>query len=210
MKFRIFLLAFSNLLVLPSCSPFADLQTARMTGKGQAEITPFATARVNVEDDYAGADPQVGSHLSYGLSDKFDARLSVRASVSGVWIQAGPKFSLWENRLAAYIPVGKLFLWDTEMQREMFDLTEFQPTLLYTHPLVKNKLEWNASAKWIQKFATRESGHLNAYAFNTSLAFGRDLRRRIFILEYGTKRYSLADFEDSYSHQLSFGIVFKL
>lgn len=210
MKKQISIVALLALVAMQSCSPFSDLHTARMTGKGAHEITPLVSSRVQIDEGELSPDPILGMHYSYGAYDQVDVRFSVRASSAGIWIHGGPKFSLWQNRLALYIPIGSVIPYYLDTERVTFGMAELQPTLLYSHPLVQNKLEWNASAKWIERLAISQSTDIDSYAFNTSLSFSSDLRKKAFILEFGTLRYANSEFRESYAYQLSLGMIYKL
>lgn len=196
------------LFLMSSCSPFSDLQTARTAGEGKLELTPFISGRANTSEEESIVDPVLGAHLAYGLAPKTDIRLSMRATVLGMYIHAGPKFGLWENRLSVYVPVGTLLTWGDNFDGNFAAaLAEIQPTLLYTQPLIKDQLEWNFSSKWIQRFGQVPLG---SYAFNTSLSFGKNLRKRAFIVEYGTMGFADGELRNSTVNQFSFGIVFKM
>jgi hypothetical protein len=198
-----------GLALLASCSPFSDLQTSRMTGKGEFEVTPFLTTQsVTLDEEYTGIPfgGAVGTHLSYGLTEMIDLRLSIRATPFGIFTHIGPKFRLIENRLAFFIPAGTLASWDAEYYQKVSDFSwELQPTLLFSQPVIKDKLEWNLSGKYIHKFNQPEG----AFAVNTSFSFGKNMDRRTYILEYGIMNSSIEGIRMN-SKQISFGVIFKI
>lgn len=144
--------------ICSSCAPvFSDLQSAKLAGKGNIEATPNFTSTGFSED---GESDHIQNHyglqLGYGISDWLDIRVryeyvgindellmgeSFPVNVLGI----GPKFSLIQNRVAAYIPVG--FAFGKEIDKEDIEI-EVQPTLLFTIP-VGEKIEINPSVKGI-------------------------------------------------------------
>jgi len=178
-------ICFSALLMQSCSSSFSELQGARMVGKGNTEVTPYYTTVSGVaEGDHGGVQNQIGLNTAIGLSDKTDLRLRVE----NIWLKddeftngfvvvgVGPKFSLIENIMAAYLPVGRALGENTS------DSWEFQPTMLLTLPAIKNILDINLTPKYI--FTVCEECD-DFVAVNLGLALSKDLSKWAFRAEYG-------------------------
>ncbi len=148
-----YLLAGIALLLSTSCtSSFSELQGARLVGEGKMELTPYyTTVSATSDGDTEGLQNQVGLNGAIGLGPKFDLRLRVEniwAKETGfgdgyIIVGAGPKLSLIENVLSAYLPVGRALGEGTS------ESWEVQPTLLLTWPAVEEKLDINLTPKYI-------------------------------------------------------------
>lgn len=111
------ILALALPLLLTSCNPtLFDLQSAKMLGAGQLELSAYT----------------VGVNLGIGLTDKFDLNASVTNDgditdhLKLNVLTLAPKFSLYDNKAALYIPISRI---------SAEDITFFQPTLLFTNSL---------------------------------------------------------------------------
>ncbi len=159
-----------------SCVPvFSDLQSARLVGKGQVELTPYYTNTGS--DSEAGGANHLGANFAIGLSQKVDLRGRVETN----WIEdqndfilgVGPKTSLIENRIAAFLPVGYGF------NSGVFQL---QPTMLFSLPFAKEKLEATLAPKYLISLC--EDCESN-FAANFGLGFSPDFDRWAVRAEYG-------------------------
>jgi len=180
MKTPIFLIIIIGVLVY-SCAPvFSDLQSAKLAGKGNLEVTPgFTTASFSGDGETSHIQDHYGFQVGYGLSRKLDLRArfenirlddnSGSANIFGI----GPKFSFLEDRIAGFVPIGFAFGGDVDG----IDEFEVQPTLLFTLP-VGNYIEINPSIKGIisSEFYM---------AFNLGLGLSTNLDRYVLRPEYG-------------------------
>lgn len=187
-----YLLSLAGLLTLftPSCAPvFSDLQSARMVGKGQHEITPgFSSVSFSEDGQSGGVQNELSFNYAYGLSDKVDLRFryfyvwakgegaSFGDNISAIGI--GPKISLVEDRVALFLPLGLPFGKGVEQSN-----LQFHPTLLLTQSLVPEKLDVTLGSKYIATFAEGAEGLV---AFNLGAAFSStNLKDWAIRLEYG-------------------------
>lgn len=171
----------SFLFLVYSCAPvFSDLQSAKLVGKGNFEATPnFTTASFTSEGETDHIQNHYGIQLGYGLFKRVDLRARYefigvaddgpKANIFGI----GPKVSIWEDRIAAYLPVGFAFGGDVDG----IDEIELQPTILFTIPAGKY-VEINPSAKGI-------IGDEFYIAFNLGLGLSTDIERYVIRPEYG-------------------------
>lgn len=172
--------------MMQSCvSSFSELQGARLVGEGNAEITPYyTTVSGGDQEDYGGVQNQIGLNMAVGLSSKMDLRMRVE----NIWLKdddfsngyavvgVGPKLSLVENIMSAYLPVGRALGENTS------DSWEIQPTLLLTLPAVENILDINLTPKYIFNLCEDCDDYL---AFNLGLAVSNNLSKWAFRAEYG-------------------------
>lgn len=169
-----------------SCLPvFSEMQSARLVGRGNAEITPYISAASIAEDgDSEGIQNEAGVMAALGVGEKMDLRIRYvnvweKGGAFGDGISAlsiGPKFSLMENRIAAYLPVGRA------LGNSTSDSWEFLPTMLFTVPVIENKLEVTLSPKYIFTFCEDCQDYV---ALNLGLAISSDLSRWAIRPEYG-------------------------
>ena len=155
------------------CAPLAsDLQSARLVGKKAVEITPgyssvqFAKEeKSNGEKDTKESSVKLtGLQVAYGLSDKTDLRLRIEhiqfRGVTTDVFSIGPKMSLVKDRVALYLPI-----WFVN-----FTPAQFQPTLLLTFPVLKNRVEFNPSVKNIISVGGYDPN--SSFLFACNLGFG--------------------------------------
>lgn len=172
------------LVTFQNCAPvFSDMQSARLVGKGSFEVTPsYSTVNFAEEGESEGIQNHVGAQFALGLSDKVD----LRARFEHIWLKEdgefneqifgiGPKFSLVKDRIAGYLPVGFAF-------SDVGESIQIHPTLLFTVPIVPDKLDFNPSAKYLISFC---DGCENLVAVNAGLAFSEDIARWALRAEYG-------------------------
>jgi len=118
-------------------------------------VLPYYTTTSETEEgETNGIQNHFGLQVAYGVTPKFDLRMRVEniwekggQFGDGITIMGlGPKFSLVENKLAIYLPIGRALGESTS------DTWQFQPSVLYTLPAIKNKLDINLSPKYIFTF----------------------------------------------------------
>jgi len=191
-------------LMIESCSSsFSELQGARLVGKGKTEFTPYYTTVSGTGDgETSGIQNQIGLNTAVGLSSKMDLRMRVENIWSkeddfsnGVMVVGiGPKLSLVENIVSAYLPVGRALGDGTT------DTWEIQPTLLLTFPAIQNILDINLTPKYI---ITPCEDCSDFVAVNLGIALSSDLSKWAFRAEYG----SLYDpGESGHNSQFSIGL----
>lgn len=192
-------------------APFSDLQSARLLGKGNIEVTPgFGTVSINDEGETQHVQNNYGAQLGYGLTKFMDLRLRyeyIRAtsgedSVNVNVIGFGPKFRLAKNWLAFYVPIGFAFGGDMEAG-DSSDTWQVHPTLLATFPVAKF-LEINPSAKVMIPFSSESFDTL--YAFNLGLAISPDVSKWAIRPEVGI----CTDFGSGSGYFLHFSIGVSL
>lgn len=158
-----------------SCVPiFSDLQSARLVGRRQVEITPYYT-NTGTDSEGMGAS-HLGSNFGIGLSDKVDLRGKfdyywIEDSGSEIIFGLGPKVSLVENRIAASLPIGT-----------NLDIFQLQPSLFFTVPFAHEKLEATLSPKYLISLC--EDCQAN-FATNLGLGYSSDFDRWALRAEYG-------------------------
>ena len=170
------LMLVSLALVSSGCvTVFSDMQSARLVGKGKFEATPgYSSVSSNFEDEKGKVQDEVGVQLAYGISEKIDIRFRYEYVEGTSIIGFGPKISLLKDRIALYTPLG--FAVGEE------DTWEFQPTMLFTVPIVPSKLDFNPSLKYIIPFCEECE---NLVAVNAGLAISNDISKWALRPEYG-------------------------
>ena len=170
-----------------SCAPLSsDMQSARLVGKKRIEITPgystvqFAEEKKQVDEKQSQetSGKLIGLQVAYGLSEKIDLRLRVehfqfRDFTANVF-SIGPKVRLVKDRVALYLPV-----WFVD-----FKPAQFQPTLLLTFPVLKNKIEFNPSVKSIVSVGGYDPNSGFMVALNAGLGISTDLSKWALRPEY--------------------------
>jgi hypothetical protein len=160
-------------------APFSDFQSARTLGPGEVEATPsYSHVRFRDDGESEKVQDEFGFQFAAGLSERAELRakyFAVRVSDDDdsqtvSVLAVGPKFSLVEDRVALYTPIGFGFGSGIETS-ETFQL---QPTLLFTLPVSEN-FELNPSAKaqiWLN-----EDDADNLLSFNLGAGISNDLSR---------------------------------
>ena len=197
-------------------APFADLQSARMLGKGNFEVTPgYSAVSAEDEGEMNKIQDHYGVQAGYGVSNFLDFRLryehisaldiegdSIKANVFGF----GPKLRLAKNWLALYVPIGFAFGGDVENSSDSWMV---HPTLLMTLPIAKF-LEINPSAKMMIPLSSGDDLAQTLYAFNLGLALSSDVRKWAIRPEVGLCTNFEGDYFLQYSVGLSLGsLLFK-
>lgn len=172
-------LGLSAMFVVLSASacaaPFSDLQSARTLEPGTTEVTgSYSYVRAANDGESDKVQDNFGLQVARGLSDRVELRAKYfyispdgdgTEGVSALGV--GPKFSLVEDRVAFYTPVGLGFGGGIESG----DTWQWQPTLLFSAPMGE-RAEVTASTKgqfWLDDFADPN------LAFNLGFGFGPDL-----------------------------------
>lgn len=182
---------------------FSDLQSARLVGKKNVELTPsYSTVGFNEDGESEGIQNHIGAQMAVGLSDKVD----LRVRFEHVWLKnddegydeqilgLGPKISLVKDRVAAYLPVGAAL--------SDFSTFQFHPTILFTVPVVSNQIDFNPSAKYLISFCEDCDNFL---ALNLGMALSNDLNKWAFRTEYG---FLFTPDESGSYRQFSFGFSY--
>ncbi len=175
------------------CAPVVcDMQSARLAGKHNVEVTPgysviqFAKEESNEKTTQASTGKLLGMQVAYGLTDKLDLRLRVEhfqfRDESATVFSIGPKFSLVKDRVAVYVPLW--FLGYTPAQ--------IQPTILFTIPVLHNKIDFNPSVKHIISLGGYSPQTGVMVALKAGLSISTDLSKWAIHPEYGIV-YSLMD-----------------
>ena len=138
--------------VLGGCflPPAANLQDARMVGKGNVRVTGFWSGLNDTGEDGEKVADEYGAMLGFGSSDRTEIqvrfeRIAFADGDDGYqFLSIGPKFGLVEDRLALLVPggvyVGEDIGWVETIQ--------FQPALMGSLPVSRN-FEFNTAARFI-------------------------------------------------------------
>ena len=191
------------------CAPVAyELQSARMAGRHQIEITPSYT-KVQVQEKvseekkpvtYPIATKAYGIQAAYGLTDKLDLRFRMvtfyAPQATKTVFSTGLKVRLVKDRVAAYFP-----LWFVDNRP-----AQFQPTLLLSFPLVKDRVEFNPSGKVLLSLAGNDPTAGFLLAANFGLAFSTNTSRWALRPEYSII-YAPGK---TWTGSFSVGLTFKL
>ncbi len=164
-----------------SCvAPFSDIQSAKLLGKGNVEVTPsFSSVSATSEGETNHVQNHYGVQAGFGLSKFMDLRLRYERITGDIdeetsfgvnVIGFGPKFRLAKDWLALYVPVGLAFGTDVTSS----ETWQVHPTLLATWALGKS-FELNPSAKVMIPFKKNEIDTL--YAFNLGAAISTDVSK---------------------------------
>jgi hypothetical protein len=142
MKLNIFTIIVGGMLLsMSSCTVLSTFQSAKTLGKGNSEITGNFTSYSYSVGEGAGSETykSFGAQGAYGVSDKLDAgirleRMTYKTEVPGSgsetsganFLSFSGKYSLIENKLSAYVPLGMYFGEDVEVGQTL----NLRPTLL--------------------------------------------------------------------------------
>ncbi len=200
-------------LVSGGCAPpFSELQSAKLVDEGEFEIAGHYSAvslhlDIGDDDQEGGEDGQIqddiGVQLAYGLTETMNLRFRYEyinvgdSLITAHAIGFGPKFSLAEDVIALYVPVG--FALGDDIKTE--DSWQLHPTILLTSTH-GDVLELNASVKYILTFAGDQD---DLMAFNLGLGLSSDLERYAIRPEGGLL---IDPGEDSYYWHFSVGFSF--
>lgn len=170
-----------TLAFLTSCvAPFSDIQSAKLLGNGNFEVTPsYSSVSVSSEGETEHVQNHVGVQVGYGVLKFMDLRMRYERITGDIDEEEsfgvnvfgfGPKFRLAKNWLALYVPIG--FAFGNEI--EVADTWQVHPTLLATWALGKS-FEINPSAKVMIPLRGGEMDTL--YAFNLGTAISTDVSK---------------------------------
>jgi hypothetical protein len=185
-------------------APFSDLQSAKLLGRGNVEVTPsYTSVSATSEGETQHIQNHYGVQAGYGLFGFMDLRLryeriDLNADEDSIGVNVfgfGPKFRLFKNWLALYVPVGFAFGSDVQTSESW----QVHPTLLATLPIGKS-LEINPSAKVMIPF---QGDYSTLYAFNLGLAISTDVSKWALRPEIGI----CTDFSGGHFMQLSIGFT---
>ncbi len=169
-----------------NCAPvFSELQSARTVGKNRVEFTPsYSSVAFSEDGESDGIQNHIGLQVAYGISEKLDIRFryeliwlkddefSNNVSIMGI----GPKYSVIQNKLAFYLPIGRAFGEDTD------DTWQLHPTVLFTIPALEDKIDITISSKYLVTLCKSCDDYIS---FNFGAAFSNDLNKWAIRPEYG-------------------------
>lgn len=177
------------IIVLPSMQScivpaFSEIQSARTVGTSNIEVTPsYTSVSANEEGESDGIQNHAGLRFALGLTDQVD----LRAKYERIWLKdcedcegvsiagMGPKFSLVEDQVAFYLPVGRAFGDDTD------ETWQLHPTLLLTQN-IKDQIDVTFAPKYLITFCEDCDDLL---ALNFGLGLSDDFDKWAFRAEYG-------------------------
>lgn len=167
----------------------SDLQSARLVGPGNFEISPsYTMGSFSGNGETERTTNQFGIQVARGLTPRIDLRMRYEYidiaperekgfSILGF----GPKFGLVEDRLAIHLPVGFAFGGDVISS----DSWMFRPTVLLTHT-INDHAEITTAGKgviWLNADDTE-----NLIGANLGLGLSSDLDRWVIRPEFGFLR----------------------
>ena len=182
---HVLIILFTSIL-LYSCAPvFSELQSARTVGKNKIEFTPsLSSVHFSKNLDSEGVQNHIGIQTAYGITQKLD----IRARYERFWLKEGdrqdglsvvgigPKVSLVENKIAFFIPIGKSF------SEDILDTWGIHPTLLFTLPALRDKIDLTLSPKYLWTFCDHCDDFI---AVNLGVSLSTDLNKWAIRPEYG-------------------------
>jgi hypothetical protein len=143
-------------LIISGCyPPAANMQDARMIGKGGARLTGYWYGLEDAGVDVEKVANVYGGLLGIGSSDRTEVQFRLDHfdfvndddDDSGYsFVSVGPKIGFSENRLAFLVPLGMYVGEDMA-----FESVQIHPTLLATQP-VRGGFEVNGAAKLVLPF----------------------------------------------------------
>ena len=174
-------------LILSSACAVAELQSARLAGPGNFEITPgLSVVTVSGNGESERTTTHFGVRVARGLASGVDLRLRYEyidfaddAEEGFNIAEFGPKFGVVADRLAVYAPVG--FAFGGGVTRSS-DSWVFRPTVLYTHP-ISDQIELTTAGKgfiWLNDDSVD-----NLIGADLGLGLSTDLERWVFRPEFG-------------------------
>ena len=174
-------------------APFAEMQSARLAGRGKVEVTPFYS-HMDIADDGETAKLQdvFGMHLATGITERLDLRARLERVVvndaegvdfSVTVLGLGPKLSLIPDQLALHLPVGFAFGSDIDESQTW----QFHPSVIGTIPVVQTA-EFNGSFKLLIPISDAGENNDVLLALNLGLGIGPDRSRWAIRPEVGFLR----------------------
>lgn len=189
--------------------PFSTLQSAKLAGKGKAEITPiFSIVHFLNDGEMTHIQNEYGLQGAYGLNDKIDFRLRYEfinveyddpyygtIDVSAHVIGLGPKIEIYKDMHALHLPIGFAFGEDIDFS----ETWQFHPTFLFSLSVGKN-VEFNPSIKILVPL-TGDGDVL--VAFNLGAGISGDLKKWAIRPETG---FLINPGEDGHFMHFSIGV----
>ena len=171
-------------LLHQGCAPvFSEMQSARLVQKGGVEATGLYSNVAFAEDgENEHVQNHIGLRVNYGISDNVNLRVGYEnifesGAESAHIIGLGPKISIVQDRIAAFIPIGGAFGQDISTSESW----QIHPTALFTLPITE-QIEFNPSAKWLIPFDRDQE---NLVALNFGAGVSTDLNRWVLRPEIG-------------------------
>jgi hypothetical protein len=205
---RVIVALLVGLAALSGCAaPFADMQGARLAGKGKVEVTgSFSSVSFAEGGDSGEIQREYTAQLAAGTGERTDWRFRyTRIGPPGDGgegginvIGVGPKFALRPDRAAIALPFGFAFGEDLNVG----DTFQFHPTVFFTVPAARG-VELNLSGK---AMIAVTGGNLGLAA-NLGLGLSSDLQRWALRPEVGVLKYTESD---GYARHLSLGLSYNL
>jgi hypothetical protein len=194
--------------LLSGCAaPFADLQGARLAGRGNVEVTgSFSTIHFSSDSDGGEVQREYTGQLAVGGGDHTDWRFRYTRigppgdggdgglNVFGV----GPKFATASQRMAFALPIGFAVGQDISVG----DTFQMHPTVFFTVPAGRS-FEVNLSGKALVSL----SGGSTGFAANLGFGISSDLDRWALRPEVGVLVYPEGD---GHFRHLSLGLSYNL
>jgi large exoprotein involved in heme utilization and adhesion len=194
--------------LLSGCAaPFADLQGARLAGRGNLEVTgSFSTVHYSANSQSDEVQREYTVQLAAGTGDHTDwrfryTRVGPPGGSGGGGINvfgAGPKFANASQRFAVALPVGFAVGQDISVG----DTFQFHPTMFFTFPSGRT-FEVNLSGKALVPL----SGGSTGFAANLGFGLSSDLDRWALRPEIGVLTYPAGE---GYFPQFSVGFSYNL
>jgi hypothetical protein len=142
-------------------APFAELQSARLVGRGRVEVTPnYSYMDLARSGETAKLQDNFGLHVATGVADRADLRLRIDlvsgAESGGERLRAtafalGAKYALVPDRLALFVPIG--FATGTGITSSQ--TWQVHPAVIWTVPL-SALVEVNSSLKLLVPLVENE------------------------------------------------------
>ena len=184
--------------------PFSELQSAKLVDEGEFEIGGhYSAVSWQYEGEGDKVQDNIGVQIAYGMAETMNLRIRYEyinvgdLDITAHAIGFGPKFSLAEDVIALYVPVG--FAAGEDISTE--DNWQLHPTIIGTSTQGQ-VLELNASVKYILTFP---EGQDDLMAFNLGLGLSPDLEKYAIRPEGGVL---INPGEDGYYWHFSLGLSF--
>jgi hypothetical protein len=203
-------IALFAMAAIAGCTPFSEIQSARLVGEGEFEVTPSISSVSGTFDDETNhMMDNMGVQCGIGVGPSMDLR--VRYEQVGIdsdsraddptvnFISFGPKLSIEKDRAAFYLPMWIAYGENVSDSAETWSV---HPTLIFTRQ-INNNFEWNPSIKAIIPLGRNDSDSL--LACNCGFGFSSDLRTYVIRPEFG---FLFNPGEDGHLTQFSLGVTF--
>jgi hypothetical protein len=198
----------AGIAALSGCAaPFADLQGARLAGKGKVEVAgSFSSVSFAEGGDSGELQREYTAQVATGIGERTDLRIRYTrigppgdGSEGGINVfGVGPKFALSNDRFAVALPVGFAVGEDLSVG----DTFQVHPTVFFTFPAAPG-FDINLSGKAL--FSV--SGGSLGLAANLGLGISSNLERWALRPEVGVLKYTDGD---GYLRHLSLGLSYNM